>query len=405
MPPNIALFICLIFILFSLIQENKLFNSSSIWIPIIWICILGSRSPAYWLDPTATVAAYDLHNEGSPINRYIIALLMVAGMAILAKRQLSWAVLFKNNPFILLLFCYGIISVVWSDFPIISLKRFMKTSGSFIMALILLTDDNYIDAIKSVMRRCSYILIPLSFLFIKYFPHIGRSYHRYTDEMAIRGVSTGKNGLAALCLTMCLFLFWDMLTSITHKKHLYVNKINLILTLGIFLMSLWILVKSNSATSFICFIVGLILLLILEVNFIRKQFAYIHCYIFLIMIIILFYFAYFSSTPMISDTTGHASTFIGRIILWHILIGMTESPLFGTGYDSFWLGDRLSRLWEMYWWGPTQAHSGYVETYIEQGIIGIFLLMILITATLKNIKLSITNKVYEYSRFRMAFFF
>jgi hypothetical protein len=53
---------------------------------------------------------------------------------------------------------------------------------------------------------------------------------------------------------------------------------------------------------------------------------------------------------------------------------MENNPIVGTGFESFWLGARAQTLWDKYWWRPNQAHNGYIETYINLGIVGLILL-------------------------------
>jgi len=37
--------------------------------------------------------------------------------------------------------------------------------------------------------------------------------------------------------------------------------------------------------------------------------------------------------------------------------------LVGTGYESFWLGPRLQRIWLAGWRGLNAAHNGYLEVF------------------------------------------
>jgi O-antigen ligase len=51
------------------------------------------------------------------------------------------------------------------------------------------------------------------------------------------------------------------------------------------------------------------------------------------------------------------------------------NPLIGVGYASFWLGERLTRFWAMYPTSPPiEAHNGYLEVYLNLGLIGVCLI-------------------------------
>ena len=60
--------------------------------------------------------------------------------------------------------------------------------------------------------------------------------------------------------------------------------------------------------------------------------------------------------------------------MWPELLKSDINPILGTGYDSFWQGERLEVLWAKYPWRPNEAHNGYLETYLNLGLVGLVLL-------------------------------
>jgi O-antigen ligase len=89
---------------------------------------------------------------------------------------------------------------------------------------------------------------------------------------------------------------------------------------------------------------------------------------------------------------------------------MHEAPMLGYGFESFWLGDRLEKLWEMYYFKPNMAHNGYLEIFLNLGFIGLGLFIGMLLScyykTLKVIKAntnSAANVRIDLDRFRMAF--
>lgn len=42
------------------------------------------------------------------------------------------------------------------------------------------------------------------------------------------------------------------------------------------------------------------------------------------------------------DLAGHESTIMGRAELWRQCLALHTNPIFGVGFESFWLGDRLN---------------------------------------------------------------
>ncbi len=53
---------------------------------------------------------------------------------------------------------------------------------------------------------------------------------------------------------------------------------------------------------------------------------------------------------------------------------MHTDPLLGTGYESFWLGPRLLQVWQAGLGRLNEAHNGYLQLYLNLGVIGLFLL-------------------------------
>ena len=53
------------------------------------------------------------------------------------------------------------------------------------MALIILSEAKPSAAVSSVLRRCAFVLLPLSIVFIKYFPWLGRGYSDWTGQASL----------------------------------------------------------------------------------------------------------------------------------------------------------------------------------------------------------------------------
>ena len=66
------------------------------------------------------------------------------------------------------------LSLLWSDYPFVGFKRWFKSLGDPLMALVIVSERYPAAALTSVLRRCAFLLLPLSVVFIKYFPALGR---------------------------------------------------------------------------------------------------------------------------------------------------------------------------------------------------------------------------------------
>jgi O-antigen ligase len=63
---------------------------------------------------------------------------------------------------------------------------------------------------------------------------------------------------------------------------------------------------------------------------------------------------------------------------------MQANPVLGAGYECFWLGPRLLRVWQQFG-GLNEAHNGYLEVYLNLGIAGLFLLSVFLIASYRTI--------------------
>ena len=95
----------------------------------------------------------------------------------------------------------------------------------------------------------------------------------------------------------------------------------------------------------------------------------------------------FSIESAVLEASGRDSTLTGRTGIWQTVLNEPINPLLGTGYASFWLGDRLQRIWELYPNTPLlQAHNGYIEVYLNLGLVGVALLVGVVWTALRNVQ-------------------
>jgi len=403
MPPQVALLLCICFILvvIAIDTKRKSVVSRALWIPLLWMMIIGSRFVSQWLNFSAPVESPDYYLEGSPIDRTVFMLLMVVGLFILSRRKIEWSKVMKSNVWLFLMFFYFGVSILWSDFPVVSLKRWIKAIGDLIMILIVLTESDPAESIKSLFKRCAYVLIPLSILFIKYYPHLGRTYVSWTGTVVtFTGVATNKNSLGALCLVCGLFFFWNLQT-MWLKRNINISKKEVFVHVLFLCMIVWLLKLSDSATSLATFIIGVCIFIWTELPKVKRN--KIHIKIFIVFLILLLLQISFDIKNLFISILGRETTLTGRTDLWKELINMGTNPFIGTGYESFWLGSRLKKIWLMDNIGiVNQAHNGYLEIYLNLGLIGLFFVIGVIITTYKKIGNTLIRD-FDFGRFRLTF--
>src|SRR5713226_6086364 len=222
MTPQIATLVFVVGIagLFLLDRNRQAQTSTALWLPVIWLWIFGSREISLWMTALRngeSVAYGDTYLDGSPIDRMVYSVLMLIGIIVLVRRGAKASRLLQANLPILLFFLYCAVSVLWSDHSDIALKRWVKSLGDLIMVMIVLTERDWLVAMKRLLARIAFLLIPLSILLIKYYPSIGKSFKHYGTPIYM-GVTTNKNILGVVCLLCGLGSLWRFLGAYRDHK-------------------------------------------------------------------------------------------------------------------------------------------------------------------------------------------
>jgi len=340
----------------------------------VWFSLACSRALTQWLDIGDAVVSADQVMDGSPVDRWTYTVLLMIGLVILGFRSERIMRFLRSNSAIVIFFFYCLVSLAWSDFPDIAFKRWIKALGDLVMVLIVLTDTKPLVALKRLITRTGFFLIPLSILFIKYYGNIGRLYSDWTGEVQYVGVTTNKNTLGAVCLFLGLGSLWRLVVVFKDRSLPSRIRTRQMIAHSIFVaMVLWLLLKIDSMTSLACFMIGAMLLVVLNMRLAQRLPVIVHVLIISILVAsvgVLF----LGASPDTLKSMNRNPTLTDRTQVWAMLLSLVNNPILGTGFESFWLGPRLAKMWARYWWHPGEAHNGYLEIYLNLGWVGITLL-------------------------------
>ena len=373
MPPQAALALTLLLIGYLLRRDSKEESrvSSAVWIPIIWLMINGSRQVSQWVGSVPTLATQRLE-EGSPIDQAVYGTLIVAGFYVLASRRVQVGEIIKNNLWIVVFLLYEGLSVLWSDFPSSALRKWVKALGDPVMVLVLWSDPFPMRAITAAIRRCAYVLVPLSILFCKYYENLGRTFDPW-GRSAYTGVTADKNMFGYLLFAFGLFFVAAFMSRRDpHGDERNRVRSGQIINILFLAMVGWLLTIANSKTATLALMVGIAVIVALRFPTVRRHFW---SYVLAATLLVMVSNELLSVKSNILEASGRDATLTGRTGLWETLLQEPINPLIGVGYTSFWLGERLTRLWAMYPNSPpNQAHNGYLEVYLNLGLIGVCLI-------------------------------
>jgi O-antigen ligase len=370
--------------------------SAALWIPTLWVGIIASRPLSCWLGHEVPNGP-QYSAEGSPIDGTFFLLLIVAASVVVVNRKPNWSLFVSRNWPILLFYLYLLVTVLWAESTLVSFKRWFKEFGNIMVAMVILTEQNPQRALRAVFVRCGYLLIPLSVIFSRYFPNLGRAY-TIGGEMEIIGVTFQKNSLGAMILVCSMAIVWDLLENKLPGRKAR-DRVGLLLQIGILILGVYLLRLCDSKTSTVCLALGGAVLATTRIPLLRNRVGSLGLWTLSLVLFFVMVDAVFGIKEAAIQSLGRDMTFTGRTSIWEEIAHQNIDPLVGTGFCSFWTDQHyLSRMFEGI---PRSAHNGYLEVYIEGGYIAVTLLAILLGVTALRINEEMRSGA-NYALFRYA---
>jgi exopolysaccharide production protein ExoQ len=367
--------------LFVLDRELKSRTSPALWLPVAWLTLGASRTVSQWLliRPLTETESPD----AMALDRFVLTGLLAAGLLVLFARRRRTKTLLQANGPLLVFFLYCAVSILWSDDPVVAFKRWFRTVGSLVMVLVILTDPDPAAALKRLLARSAFLLVPLSVLFIKYYPHLGQGYSLVSGRQHNIGVAIGKNSLGIICLIFGLGSLWRFLIEFRSAER--PRRTGPLIAHGAVLaMVLWLFVKADSATSLVCFLIGGgLITLTSRVGFALRP-KTVHTFALLTQVLCVLGFS-LNLDESLAVMLGRDPTLTGRTEIWARVLSIPVNPWFGAGIESFWLGQRDKLASEGLSFHLNQAHNGYIEVFLNLGLVGLVLLSIVIISGYRNL--------------------
>ncbi len=356
--------------------------SFSLYPPLCWIVICLSRSLSQWLQFGGSLNPLESDMEGNSLDAVFLSILILIGLGILYRRRVKVFDVIKANKALFALYGLALVSVFWAAVPLIAFKRWTKWSGSLVLVLVVLSETDPKGAIRSIIKRTAYALIPLSVLFIKFVPRMGRSF-TLSGGVDFHGVATQKNEYGLLLLIFGIYFAWELMDAWRRNDRESLRKTGLIdlFFLGVIF---WQLIFIDSKTPMICLLLGIGTIFLIGRPYFRGSPKRVLRFILFLVVVGVLLQSFVDLKGRIITSAGRNPTLTDRTLLWSEVLKIPINPWLGTGWDNFWLRDRVSHLWEIWRWRPKSAHNGYIETYLYLGIPGVILLALVLFAGFKR---------------------
>jgi exopolysaccharide production protein ExoQ len=374
--------------------------SKLVWIPLLWLLVGSSRPVSEWfvgsLQPGVTYGS----EEGSPLDRTFLTISLALGLFALFKRMERVKAILRVNLPIVLFFLYCLASILWSDFPLVTFKRWIRGAADVVMILIIITDPHWEAALKWLFTRIAFVLVPLSVVIIKFFPQYGRSYSPNGVQMWT-GVCTDKNGLGAICMVFGTALLWQMLPVSSVRQARQLRSRELIAKGAAFAMTLYLIWVVDAKTALTCFLLANTVIFLTWLGpWFRKR-AVLSVMV-AAMVISCYSVLFLGIGGGALESMGRKSDLTGRTEIWAAVLPLAGNPLLGTGYENFWMGKRLETFARTLA-SLNQAHNGYLEIYLNLGWIGLILLGTIIVSGYRNLMLGLRSNL-DIGRLKLGFF-
>lgn len=295
-----------------------------------------------------------------------------------------------------MLLLYVFASTAWSVTPLATIKRDILLAFLVAVCSVSVGSSNADwrkDVFSTLLATPMAWLVGLAMVVTLVAP--GRAF----TELGWRGLASQKNLAGQMMALTLLLLFYG----VCHDKLRKWTRIFIIL----FATTLLLLSKSTTALLGLAFCVSATELLTLRTT-IRHLATWKLALVGVFLVgSALLYFAFILQVlPGAGELyskglgiLGKSETFTGRTAIWNLVLGESRfhNTWLGGGYGGFWVGRNSISGYvivgnDLY---PGQAHNGYIDIYNDLGILGIFVLAVVLVASLYQAQRVLALRVAE----------
>lgn len=299
-----------------------------------------------------------------------------------------------EEPVMLLMPIWAIISVIWSQSP-------QNTIYYGLNLLVLTLFTFYLvrafepERLLRFLMFCGFVFMVLNALTALIFPRYGTSIGLTGGVPALQGICIHKNACAmttVFLIAPALFIkFHGSLGGFRRQIYIALGLVEVILT--------------QSRTGWIQAVLLLSFAALYHMldRFKSKDAAALS----LLAGTVVAFFGYvlYQNYETILLLIGKDSTLSGRTQIWEaVMASVWKHPIIGYGYHAFWTGlsGESSNIALRVHWNPGFAHSGFLETWLEAGSVGLFLIVWTFVRAIRDASTVFSHSRVTYVGFYLA---
>ena len=364
--------------------------------------LAGSRFLSHWL---AGLGIYRSSGsgpggaaDGSPIDMAAFLLLIVASFAVLLGKRFRWIDVAKRNSALVLLYAFGVASLLWSESPLVAFKRLIKSFGTVAMALIIVTEPRPYVTYRQIITPMAIVLLPLSILLIKYYPELGRQYHSTGSQM-LTGVTMQKNSLGELCMLIGLYISWNLL-HLGRDSSYEGRRLGWPVAICLVGALVWLMGAADSATALVCLAVGVSVHLVAKVGWVKRHPTSLVAIVTATGVALLAAQQAFDAKGMFLALVNRRPDLTTRVPMWEDLLEIAANPLLGFGWQSLSLTAQHQAVVAK--WEVVSTHNTYLDLYLNLGLVGLSLYLLLVAAGFWSVTRQLST-AYRPAVLRLSF--
>lgn len=316
--------------------------------------------------------------DGAMATAVLIAVFAVS-LPVVAWRIKHFVWVALRDKLLLVVVGFVLVSILWSTAPEISLRRGIVLLGATYFGIYLATSfdlKTFIRLLAWTFLIAAVMSVALAFLV----PELGVGSGRITN--AWTGIYDQKNVLGRV-MTVAALTFWHVARHERGRMRW--------LWWGGFATAVALILLSRSATSLVILVLALALYPAYRALRWRDQRLVVGILALAVLIGSVVAFIFAADTDLFFTTLGRdpdGNTFLGRLLLWGDLWFLLQPVLLqGYGYNAFWRGfdGPSADIWAKYRWKPGHAHNGYLDLWLDLGLVGLLLIVSHLVASLVRV--------------------